>query len=102
GQYFDEEFFGLFWGEQQPFVSSGCGGLYFFAFLRQELCSRPRPRLRLTGATECWSNGALKSRCSFSLVPARCTLYLSGGMNRSCFSWPLAFVLVALIGAGLI
>src|SRR6266403_6130067 len=22
-------FYGLFWGEQQPFVSSGCGGLYF-------------------------------------------------------------------------
>jgi len=30
GQYNDEDFFGLFWGEQQPFVSSGCGGLYFF------------------------------------------------------------------------
>ncbi|MEA3147682.1 MAG: hypothetical protein QOE88_2772 [Verrucomicrobiota bacterium] len=23
-------FYGLFWGEQQPFASSGCGGLYFF------------------------------------------------------------------------
>jgi len=22
-------FYGLFWGEQQPFVSSGYGGLYF-------------------------------------------------------------------------
>jgi hypothetical protein len=29
GQYSDEDFFGLFWGEQQPFVSSGYGGLYF-------------------------------------------------------------------------
>jgi hypothetical protein len=25
----------LFWGEQQPFVSSGCGGLYFFAMQRK-------------------------------------------------------------------
>jgi hypothetical protein len=23
-------FYGLFWGEQQPFVSSGYGGLYFY------------------------------------------------------------------------
>jgi hypothetical protein len=23
-------FYGLFWGEQQPFASSGCGGLYSF------------------------------------------------------------------------
>jgi hypothetical protein len=30
GQYSHEDFFGLFWGEQQPFVSSGYGGLYFF------------------------------------------------------------------------
>ena len=35
GKFSDEDFFGLFWGEQQPFVSSGCGGLYFFAFLRR-------------------------------------------------------------------
>ena len=55
GHYTHEDFFGLFWGEQQPFVSSGYGGLYFFE-----------------------------------------------RMNRSRFSWPLAFVLVALIGAGLI
>jgi hypothetical protein len=30
GNYPDVYFYGLFWGEQQPFVSSGCGGLYFF------------------------------------------------------------------------
>jgi hypothetical protein len=30
GHYSEEDFFGLFWGEQQPFVSSGYGGLYFF------------------------------------------------------------------------
>jgi hypothetical protein len=35
-QYRDEDFFGLFWGEQQPFVSSGYGGLYFFwAFIAE-------------------------------------------------------------------
>jgi hypothetical protein len=33
GQYSDEDFFGLFWGEQQPFVSSGYGGLYFFGVI---------------------------------------------------------------------
>ena len=30
GNYCLVYFYGLFWGEQQPFVSSGCGGLYFF------------------------------------------------------------------------
>jgi hypothetical protein len=30
GTFVAESFFGLFWGEQQPFVSSGYGGLYFF------------------------------------------------------------------------
>jgi hypothetical protein len=30
GNYSLVYFYGLFWGEQQPFVSSGCGGLYFF------------------------------------------------------------------------
>ncbi len=29
GNYSIVYFYGLFWGEQQPFVSSGCGGLYF-------------------------------------------------------------------------
>jgi hypothetical protein len=29
GNYSFVYFYGLFWGEQQPFVSSGCGGLYF-------------------------------------------------------------------------
>jgi hypothetical protein len=30
GNYCLVYFYGLFWGEQQPFVSSGYGGLYFF------------------------------------------------------------------------
>ena len=29
GKYMIVYFYGLFWGEQQPFVSSGYGGLYF-------------------------------------------------------------------------
>ncbi len=29
GNYSIVYFYGLFWGEQQPFASSGCGGLYF-------------------------------------------------------------------------
>jgi hypothetical protein len=34
------DFFGLFWGEQQPFVSSGYGGLYFFGVIPGSL-ARP-------------------------------------------------------------
>jgi hypothetical protein len=34
-------FYGLFWGEQQPFVSSGYGGLYFFIGMQLKLFSRP-------------------------------------------------------------
>ncbi len=30
---FYEQLLTLFWGEQQPFAPSGCGGLYFFAHL---------------------------------------------------------------------
>jgi hypothetical protein len=45
GQYAGEEFFGLFWGEQQPFVSSGYGGLYFFG--GNILGALPRLRGRL-------------------------------------------------------
>jgi hypothetical protein len=52
GQYTDEDFFGLFWGEQQPFVSSGYGGLYFLGGYSLERClageaSQARQRSRL-------------------------------------------------------
>jgi hypothetical protein len=35
GKYMGVYFYGLFWGEQQPFVSSGYGGLYFFQACNQ-------------------------------------------------------------------
>jgi Uma2 family endonuclease len=41
-------FYGLFWGEQQPFVSSGYGGLYFFA---DALCAKIANRFFATVAS---------------------------------------------------
>jgi hypothetical protein len=57
GQYSHEDFFGLFWGEQQPFVSSGYGGLYFFRDMASDRSPGALPRLR---DRLCWGEAPLR------------------------------------------